>query len=217
MNYHELSWTVMLFCTPIIVAVVTINGCNETCIGVRHSYRNIPLRLLLLLKLPLLLQLLLSRDLIHGKDHLRLNVVEEPDRGAQGFLSAGGRVREDARGWGGCARVLAAGQLGGHADESVCVGWEGEWRVRSVVIVGVVVVIIALVVLLAVKMNKKAVGGVNGKVGKVWCVCWEIMVWEVRVMKREVNRESRSDYQTIRVGKENTERKQTGSFSIWSE
>ena len=33
-------------------------------------------------------------------------------------------------------------------------------------------------------------------------------------MKREVNRESRSDYQTIRVGKENTERKQTGSFII---
>ena len=46
-----------------------------------------------------------------------------------------------------------------------------------VVIVVVVVVIIAVVVLLAMKTHKKkAVGGVKGKVGKVWCVCLKGMV-----------------------------------------
>ena len=62
---------------------------------------------------------------------------------------------------------------------------DGEWQKTSgvcvsvvvIVVLVVVVVIIAVVVLLAMKTHKKkAVGGVNGKVGKVWCVCWEIMV-----------------------------------------
>ena len=76
---------------------------------------------------------------------------------------------------------------------------DGEWQKASgvcvsvvviVVLVIVVVVIVAVVVLLAMKTHKKkAVGGVKGKVGKVWCVCWETGLRSARNVRRSESRE----------------------------
>ena len=73
--------------------------------------------------------------------------------------------------------MLYAGQLRGHAEESVLGKKDGEWQKASgfcmpvvaiVLIVVVVIIIIAVVVFLLMRTTRsaKAVGGVKGKSGK---------------------------------------------------